>query len=136
MSFTLEEGPHYVRAHLGEKDYWPWDDKAVSFRSIESRGYESLTSANQRCTMSALRGFPRALFSESELEGVRWFAHANGVPTLPSVKMIEREQEDITRVAGAAPEMYTSKMGRVYAMATLAVMLAHVSSMDICRHLD
>ena len=83
--------------------------------------------------MSALRGFPRALFSESELEGVRWFAHANGVPTLPSMKMIEREREDITRVAGAAPQTYTSKMGWVYAMATLAVMLAHMS-MDTWKH--
>ncbi len=77
--------------------------------------------------MSTLRAFPRALFSESELEGVRWFAHANGVPMLPSVKTVERERADITKVAGAVPQTYTSKMGRVYAMATLAVMLAHVS---------
>ncbi|KAM5541938.1 hypothetical protein V8D89_004248 [Ganoderma adspersum] len=102
----VEEGPHYVKAHLGEKDYWPWDDKA-------------------RCTMSALRGFPHALFWESELEAIRWFAHANSMPMLPSVKMIKHEHKDIMRVAGAAPQTYTSKMGRVYAMATLAVMLAH-----------
>ena len=41
--------------------------------------------------MSALHAFPRALFLESELEGVRWFTHTNGVPRLPSVKMVERE---------------------------------------------
>nr|VWO97023.1 Uncharacterized protein [Ganoderma boninense] len=104
----LEEGPHYVNAHLGEKNYWPWEDKA-------------------RCTMSALHAFPRALFSESEIEDVRWFAHANGVPKLPSVKMVEREREDITKIAGAAPQMCTSKMGKVYAMATLAVMLTHAT---------
>lgn len=76
--------------------------------------------------MSALHAFPRALFLESELEGVRWFTHTNGVPRLPSVKMVEREREVITKIAGAAPQLYMSKMGRVYAMATLAVMLAHV----------
>ncbi|KAI1797716.1 hypothetical protein LXA43DRAFT_877016 [Ganoderma leucocontextum] len=75
--------------------------------------------------MAALRAFPRALFSESELEGCRWFALSNGVSWLPSVKTVQRKHKTITDIAGSQPRQFKSRMGNLYSMTSLAVMLAH-----------
>ena len=43
VSLPSEEGPHYVNAHLGEKSYWPWEDKAVRLHLHAARYAPELT---------------------------------------------------------------------------------------------
>ncbi|KAI0353117.1 hypothetical protein OH77DRAFT_1522874 [Trametes cingulata] len=104
----MTEGPHYMDVHQTEsqRDHWPWKDR-------------------KHCTLDTLGAFPRSLFSESELEGVRWFANANGVRDLPSVKSVKRGRTGVTDVAGSHPQLFTSSMNNMFVMADLATILRH-----------
>lgn len=81
----------------------------------------------QHCTLDVLGGFPRAMFSESELEATRWFGHSNGLSNLPSVKTVKHDRKGIVDVAGTCPRMFTSAMGNMYTMADLGSIIQHVS---------
>ncbi|KAI9063124.1 hypothetical protein FKP32DRAFT_1652266 [Trametes sanguinea] len=106
----ITEGPHYMDVHHepSQQSHWPWKSR-------------------KHCTLDVLGASPRSLFSESELDAVRWFANANGVQDLPSVKTVKRSRADVTAVAGSKPRMFTSPMKNMFVMADLATIIQHVS---------
>ncbi len=120
-----DEGPHYVKMHLGAQDYWPWNDRPVGFPDSQAVVQHSCTW--QHCTLDILGGFPRSMYSESELEATRWFGHMNGMATLPSVKAVKRRRDQIVEVAGSKPKVLKSSKQNMYTMTSLATILEHVS---------
>lgn len=57
--------------------------------------------------------FPRSVFSESELEAVRWFATKQGISDLPSVRVVKGHRSEILNVAGVSTETIEGGLGNL-----------------------
>lgn len=78
--------------------------------------------------MDVMVAFPRALFSESEMQVTRWFAARLGVANIPTVDEVKNHRPEILRVAGASPTLHEGQLGHIYSMLDLSTILQHVSS--------
>ncbi len=70
--------------------------------------------------------FPRAVFSEPELNITRWFAEKCGVNDIPTVRQIKMRRKDILKLAGGNPAEMDGKLGNIYTLLDLKEILAHV----------
>ncbi|KAJ7469074.1 hypothetical protein FB451DRAFT_1177070 [Mycena latifolia] len=58
-----------------------------------------------------MSGFPRACFSEKELNATRWYAQKNGVFIQPTIKEVKNHHEDILNVAALGTKFVDGKLG-------------------------
>ncbi|KAJ7719255.1 hypothetical protein B0H14DRAFT_3098620 [Mycena olivaceomarginata] len=63
-----------------------------------------------------MSGFPRACFSEKELNATRWYAKKNGVSSQPTIKQVKNHREDILNVAGLQTKLLHGKLGNTFAV--------------------
>ncbi|KAJ7705289.1 hypothetical protein B0H17DRAFT_1156769 [Mycena rosella] len=63
-----------------------------------------------------MSGFPRACFSEKELNATRWYAKKNGVSMQPTIKQVKNHCEDILNVAGLGTKLLDGKLGNCFAV--------------------
>ncbi|EPQ49899.1 hypothetical protein GLOTRDRAFT_28091, partial [Gloeophyllum trabeum ATCC 11539] len=68
---------------------------------------------------------PRALFSEMELQAMRWFAIKNGVETLPTVKQVKYRRSNIIDNAGVASHTREGRLGHLYTVNDWKAILQH-----------
>ncbi|KAH9941368.1 hypothetical protein B0H21DRAFT_710651 [Amylocystis lapponica] len=90
---NTRHAPEYIKQLFGEQDWWPWLDK-------------------ESCLMDIMGVFPRALFSESELEATKWFAERNGASGLPDIKAVKRQRDRVLQAASLKPMTHEGPMAR------------------------
>lgn len=73
-----------------------------------------------------MSGFPRACFSEKELNATRWYAKQNGVSNQPTIKQVKNHREDILNVAGLGTKLLDGKLGNCFAVNDWFKILKHV----------
>ncbi|TBU25646.1 hypothetical protein BD311DRAFT_852410, partial [Dichomitus squalens] len=98
--------PDQVTVDEEEDMWWPWPDQ-------------------ETCLMDITGAFPRALFSESELEVMRWFASKTGSRKLPSIRQVKTSREAVLRVAGSNPRLYQGQCGHLYAATDFPTIIKH-----------
>ncbi|KAL6307553.1 hypothetical protein BKA93DRAFT_727298, partial [Sparassis latifolia] len=81
-----------------------------------------------------LGSFPRAMFSERELEAMRWFGTKNGMHNLPSVKEVKRGHESVVEIAGGNTQTHESAMKNMYAMADFQTVIKHEFANPMVQH--
>ncbi|KAJ2990713.1 hypothetical protein NUW54_g8391 [Trametes sanguinea] len=89
------------------EQWWPWPDQAT-------------------CLLDCTGAFPRSLFSENEMRGVRWVARRSGSRSIASVRQVKKAREKVVAVAGTAPKHHNGLCGHIYATADLATIIRHV----------
>ena len=76
--------------------------------------------------LDLMSGFPRACFSEKELNATRWYAAKNGVSAQPTIKQVKNHRPDILNVAGLATQLVEGKLGNCFAINDWLKILEHV----------
>ncbi|KAJ7922473.1 hypothetical protein B0H13DRAFT_2410462 [Mycena leptocephala] len=88
--------PDHSLVASGDEDWWCWRSK-------------------EECLLDIMSGFPRACFSEKELNATRWYAKKNGVSSQPTIKQVKNHREDILNVAGLQTKLLHGKLGNTFA---------------------
>jgi hypothetical protein len=83
----------------------------------------------QECLLDLMSGFPRACFSEKELNATRWYAKKNGVSLQPTIKQVKNHRQSILNVAGLETKLIDGKLGNSFAVNDWFKILEHVSSL-------
>jgi hypothetical protein len=73
-----------------------------------------------------MSGFPRACFSEKELNATRWYAKKNGVSDQPTIKQVKNHRQGILNVAGLETKLFEGKLGNLFAVNDWFKILKHV----------
>ncbi|KZV76151.1 hypothetical protein PENSPDRAFT_747853 [Peniophora sp. CONT] len=96
-------------------DWWPWRNK-------------------RECLMDLFGAFPRAVFSDDELEIVRWFAQkfSHG-EKIPSARSLRRRRKAILRLAGSRPHDVVGTHKNHYTCTDLATLIQHELANPIVR---
>ncbi|KAF9000376.1 hypothetical protein BDZ89DRAFT_1121660 [Hymenopellis radicata] len=100
------EGEAAVTEPLHNGAYWPWKNAKEAY-------------------FDCMGAFPRAVFSEPELNITRWFAEKCGVDDIPTVRQIKTRRKDILKLAGGNPAEMDGKLGNIYTLLDLKEILAH-----------
>ncbi|KAH9925773.1 uncharacterized protein B0H18DRAFT_1085196 [Fomitopsis serialis] len=74
--------------------------------------------------MDILSAFPRALFSENELEAAKWFAERHGATGLPNVGQVKHQRERILNTAGLDVRTHEGGLGDRYSACTIERIIA------------
>ncbi|KAJ7831981.1 hypothetical protein B0H13DRAFT_2240508 [Mycena leptocephala] len=80
-----------------------------------------------------MSGFPRACFSEKELNATRWYAKKNGVSSQPTIKQVKNHREDILNVAGLQTKLLHGKLGNTFAVNDWFKILQHEFANPLIR---
>ncbi|KAJ6618149.1 hypothetical protein B0H10DRAFT_2164261 [Mycena sp. CBHHK59/15] len=80
-----------------------------------------------------MSGFPRACFSEKELNATQWYAAKNGVSAQPSIKQVKNHRQDISNVAGLATQLVDGKLGNCFAVNDWLRILEHEFANPLVR---
>ncbi|KII83449.1 hypothetical protein PLICRDRAFT_32899 [Plicaturopsis crispa FD-325 SS-3] len=70
-------------------------------------------------------GFPRALFSETEIKATTWYSRKLGVPNVPTIEQVKNHSERIDNIAGITTHTVDGKMGNTYAWNDWREILGH-----------
>ncbi|OSD07171.1 hypothetical protein PYCCODRAFT_1358838 [Trametes coccinea BRFM310] len=92
-----------------------------------------LTVPLQACLLDTTGAFPRSLFSESEMNAVRWYALKNGVRKLPTIRQVKLAREQVLNVAGADPQTHEGMCGHLYTTNDLARLIKHEFANPVTR---
>ncbi|KAF8171202.1 hypothetical protein K438DRAFT_1613188, partial [Mycena galopus ATCC 62051] len=95
-------------------DWWPW-------------------RSQQECLLDLMSGFPRACFSEKELNATRWYAKKNGVSIQPTIKQVKNHREDILNTAGLNTKLLEGKLGNSFAVNDWFKILEHEFANPLVR---
>ena len=100
-----------LQVPVADKDgaWWPWASKKMALSDI-------------------MAGFPRAVYSEAEMDSTRWFAENFGVKGLLSSKQVKYSREKILKALGYTHVLQKSAMGNLYAELDLRSIIADVSA--------
>ncbi|KAJ7455176.1 hypothetical protein FB451DRAFT_1184503 [Mycena latifolia] len=107
--FTEEQrlfAPDNSLVASAEDDWWCWPSK-------------------QECLLDLMSGFPRACFSEKELNATRWYAKMNGVSRQPTIKQVKNHREGILNVAGVKTTLFDGTLGNCFAVNDWFKILKH-----------
>lgn len=77
-----------------------------------------------------MSGFPRACFSEKELNATRWYAKKNGVSDQPTIKQVKNHRQGILNVAGLETKLFEGKLGNLFAVNDWFKILKHVGLVE------
>ncbi|KAF8137764.1 hypothetical protein K438DRAFT_2120336 [Mycena galopus ATCC 62051] len=80
-----------------------------------------------------MSGFPRACFSEKELNATRWYAAKNGVSVQPTIKQVKNHRQDILTVAGLETKLVDGKLGNCFAVNDWFKILEHEFANPLIR---
>ncbi|KAJ7640099.1 hypothetical protein DFH06DRAFT_1271580 [Mycena polygramma] len=80
-----------------------------------------------------MSGFPRACFSEKELNATRWYARKNGVSIQPTIKQVKNHREDVLNVAGLDTKILDGKLGNHFAVNDWFKILEHEFANPLIR---
>ncbi|KAJ7348328.1 hypothetical protein DFH08DRAFT_1000016 [Mycena albidolilacea] len=80
-----------------------------------------------------MSGFPRACFSEKELNATRWYAAKNGVSAQPTIKQVKNHRQNISNVAGLATQLVDGKLGNFFAVNDWVKILEHEFANPLVR---
>ena len=72
--------------------------------------------------------FPRALFSESELEAARWLAQKTSSQHLPTIRQVKHARQTVLQIAGLNPHSQASQLGHQYTVEDFETIIQHVST--------
>ncbi|KAJ7181855.1 hypothetical protein C8R46DRAFT_1313390 [Mycena filopes] len=97
-----------------DNDWWCWRSK-------------------EECLLDVMTGFPRACFSEKELNATRWYAKKNGVSTQPTIKQVKNHRADILSVAGLNTKLLDGKLGNAFAINDWFTILKHEFANPLIR---
>ncbi|KAF7364704.1 hypothetical protein MVEN_00340200 [Mycena venus] len=106
--------PHNSLVAADEDDWWPWRSK-------------------QECLLDLMSGFPRACFSEKELNATRWYAKKNGVSMQPTIKQVKNHRQDILNTAGLETNLLEGKLGNSFAINDWFKILEHEFANPLVR---
>ncbi|KAJ6460727.1 hypothetical protein DFH09DRAFT_1496906, partial [Mycena vulgaris] len=106
--------PHNSLVAAEDGDWWCWRSK-------------------QECLLDIMSGFPRACFSEKELNATRWYAKKNGVSGQPTIKQVKNHREDILNVAGLDTKLVDGKLGNCFAVNDWFKILKHEFANPLVR---
>jgi hypothetical protein len=82
--------------------------------------------ARQECLLDLMSRFPRACFSEKELNATRWYAKKNGVSDQPTIKQVKNHRQGMLNVAGLETKLFEGKLGNLFAVNDWLKILKHV----------
>ncbi|CDO74677.1 hypothetical protein BN946_scf184828.g17 [Trametes cinnabarina] len=99
--------PDVVNVDDDEDMWWPWPSR-------------------EACLLDMTGAFPRSLFSESEMNAVRWYALKNGVQRLPTIRQVKLSREQVLNVAGAEPRTHEGMCGHLYTTNNLVELIKHL----------
>ncbi|KAJ7686893.1 hypothetical protein B0H14DRAFT_2307407, partial [Mycena olivaceomarginata] len=80
-----------------------------------------------------MSGFPRACFSEKELNATRWYAKKNGVSLQPTIKQVKNHRQSILNVAGLETKLIDGKLGNSFAVNDWFKILEHEFANPLIR---
>ncbi|KAJ7792011.1 hypothetical protein B0H13DRAFT_1747118 [Mycena leptocephala] len=80
-----------------------------------------------------MSGFPRACFSEKELNATRWYAKKNGVSDQPTIKQVKNHRQGILNVAGLETKLFEGKLGNLFAVNDWFKILKHEFANPLTR---
>ncbi|KAJ7848534.1 hypothetical protein B0H13DRAFT_1906711 [Mycena leptocephala] len=106
--------PDHSLVASGDEDWWCWRSK-------------------EECLLDIMSGFPRACFSEKELNATRWYAKKNGVSSQPTIKQVKNHREDILNVAGLQTKLLHGKLGNTFAVNDWFKILQHEFANPLIR---
>lgn len=76
--------------------------------------------------MDLLKGFPRAVWSEANLDILRWVLHRMRVNGIPSTKASARAQKVLASALGANTTLVWGSMSNVFSVNSLEKILQNV----------
>ncbi|KAG9084144.1 hypothetical protein FS749_005446 [Ceratobasidium sp. UAMH 11750] len=77
------------------------------------------------CLLTAMSGFPRAVFSQSELQVLAWFSERLGISGLSSMDQLKSLRARISGLFGSTPRLATSALGNIFSHNSLETIIAH-----------
>ncbi|KAJ6452472.1 hypothetical protein C8R45DRAFT_1223516 [Mycena sanguinolenta] len=80
-----------------------------------------------------MAGFPRACFSEKELDATRWYARKNGVSLQPTIKQVKNHRQDILNTAGLDTKLLDGELGNSFAINDWFKILEHEFANPLVR---
>ncbi|KAJ7884797.1 hypothetical protein B0H14DRAFT_2564195 [Mycena olivaceomarginata] len=87
----------------------------------------------QECLLDLMSGFPRACFSEKELNATQWYAKKNGVSLQPTIKQVKNHRQSILNVAGLERKLIDGKLGNSFAVNDWFKILEHEFANPLIR---
>ncbi|KAJ6489298.1 hypothetical protein C8R47DRAFT_1215648 [Mycena vitilis] len=106
--------PHHSLVVSGDDDWWCWRLK-------------------EECLLDVMTGFPRACFSEKELNATRWYATKNGVTAQTTIKQVKNHRFEILNVAGLETRILDGKLGNSFALNDWFTILKHEFANPLIR---
>lgn len=82
----------------------------------------------KHCLIDTMSAFPRSVFSQTEMDAMRWFTTKCGIRGLPTLSDVQRHRKAILQAAGAGTKLVQGALGNSFAVNDLGRILAHVSS--------
>jgi len=108
-----------------EDAWWPWPSQEVR---ITVRFHVAIfLTLTKEALLDIMTSFPCSVFSKAELNATHWFASKCGVKDLPSVWQVKSHCSNILKYCGTEPSSKMGKMGNVFSILNLAMILADVS---------
>ncbi|KAF9030139.1 hypothetical protein BDZ89DRAFT_1245386 [Hymenopellis radicata] len=105
--YTDEERDMTVGTVPVDGECWPWHNR-------------------EEALLDVMTAFPRAVFSEPEMDITRWYAKQCGVEKeLPTVRQVKLHRETLLRVAGANPTLQVGAFGNHFSTLDIREILAH-----------
>ncbi|KAI0040193.1 hypothetical protein FA95DRAFT_912230 [Auriscalpium vulgare] len=105
---SLRTGAQRIRQHKDapmDSAWFPWPDKAA-------------------CILDILRHLPRSLFSDSQMEIIRWGLAMFGIDNIPSVSWMKELDSDLQRIYGIRTLRHTGALGHIYYTNSLSDIIA------------
>ncbi|KDQ53774.1 hypothetical protein JAAARDRAFT_209796 [Jaapia argillacea MUCL 33604] len=103
-----------------ERDEWAPDD-GVQLSDVED--WQPWAS-KEEALLDMMNAFPRACFSEAELEATRWFAQKCGVDHLPTVRQVKGHRDQVLQTSGMNPTLVEGKLGNMFSIAEFGRIVA------------
>ncbi|KAG8978953.1 hypothetical protein FRB90_008233, partial [Tulasnella sp. 427] len=88
------------------EDYGPWPSK-------------------EHFLIDTMSAFPRSVFSQTEMDAMRWFTSKCGINGLPTLSEVQRHRKAILKAAGADTKLVDGDLGNSFALNDFSRILAH-----------
>ncbi|KAG8790917.1 hypothetical protein FRC12_010650 [Ceratobasidium sp. 428] len=80
-----------------------------------------------------MTAFPRAIFSNKELDVVRWFTEKCSVPNMPANSTVESRFKDIMKLLGLESQLKQSKLENYFAVSSIGTIVANELANPLVR---
>ncbi|KAF8597802.1 hypothetical protein BDV93DRAFT_595834 [Ceratobasidium sp. AG-I] len=122
------EDPFNLKGELGSQEpAYTYSDKPVPPimpPPPDPEGWLPWTNEPDRL-LTALSGFPRALYSQPGLEVLTWFSERLGISGLSSPDQLKTLRNRISDTFGSNPQLATSSLGNIFSHNSLKAVISH-----------